>query len=66
MKVLEIKEVYKIFFLSGLTRQKAIEKMETSGFASDEAAEFILFVKDSKRPIATHLNKGRSRKAGVV
>ncbi len=53
----EIKEAYHILYLSGLLKHQAIDKMESAGFTSDEAAEFILFVKNTKRPIASHRNR---------
>jgi UDP-N-acetylglucosamine acyltransferase len=55
----EIKDLYKIFYLSGLAKKNAIEKMENSGFVSPEASEFVAFVKNTKGRIAKHRNKKR-------
>lgn len=54
----EIKEAYKLLYLSGYGKNRAIEKLEAAGFASPEAAEFIAFVKTAKRPLVMHVGRG--------
>ncbi len=56
----QIKELYSMYYLSGLLKVRAIEKMEASGFASPEALEFIEFIKGAKRPLATHRKRRSS------
>jgi len=46
----EIKEAYKMLFLSDMTMEESLEKMEKT-LLSDEAKHFIDFVKNSKRRI---------------
>ena len=46
----EVKEVYKIMFLSGATVEEALDKIKSS-FTSDAIEHFISFVKASKRGI---------------
>ena len=46
----EVKEAYKILFLSGATSKEALEKIKTS-FKSDEIKHFISFIEASKRGI---------------
>jgi UDP-N-acetylglucosamine acyltransferase len=58
----EIKNAYRIFYLSGLLKKKALMEMEAAGFVSEEAAEFIAFVKTAKRPMATHRNINKTKK----
>ena len=48
----EIKECYKLFYLSKKLKQHAIEELDACAFTSDEAREFIAFVRKSERPIA--------------
>lgn len=55
----EIKNAYKIFYLSGLQKRKAIERLQSEGFASPEALEFIEFIKTAKRPLVTHISRGK-------
>ena len=54
----EIKNAYKILYLSGYGKKKAIEALDGAGFASPEAAEFIDFVKNAKRPLVMHISRG--------
>ncbi|MEI6125163.1 MAG: acyl-ACP--UDP-N-acetylglucosamine O-acyltransferase [Pseudomonadota bacterium] len=56
----EIKNAYKIYYLSGLLKNKAIEKLEAEGFVSPEAKEFINFIKTAKRPLVTHISRGKA------
>ncbi len=46
----EVKEVYKIMFLSGATSREALEKIKGS-FKSEEIGHFVSFVEGSKRGI---------------
>jgi UDP-N-acetylglucosamine acyltransferase len=57
----EIKNAYTIFYLSGLQKRKAIEQMQSKGFASPEAMEFIEFIKTAKRPLVTHISRGKEK-----
>jgi UDP-N-acetylglucosamine acyltransferase len=54
----EIKECYKILYLSGYGKKRAIEALDAAGFISPEAAEFIAFVKSAKRPLVMHVGRG--------
>jgi UDP-N-acetylglucosamine acyltransferase len=54
----EIKECYKILYLSGYGKKRAIEALDAAGFISPEAAEFITFVKSAKRPLVMHVGRG--------
>jgi len=55
--VRELKNAYKIFYLSGLPKKKAIERLEAEDFTSPEAAEFTGFIKGAKRPLVTRIGK---------
>ncbi len=55
----EVKKAYSILYLSGFTRQKAIKELNDAGFVSSEAAEFIDFVKNTKKPLVMHRGKSR-------
>lgn len=55
----EIKNAYKIYYLSGLQKQKAIENLTAAGFSSPEAMEFIAFIKTAKRQLVTHISRGK-------
>lgn len=55
----EIKNAYKILYLSGLRKHEAIARLEAAGFRSPEAREFIAFVKTAKRPLATHISRAK-------
>lgn len=57
----QIKELYRMYYLSGLLKVKAIEKMEASGVSSPEALEFIAFIKGAKRPLVVHRKKRGSQ-----
>ncbi|HBM16181.1 MAG TPA: acyl-[acyl-carrier-protein]--UDP-N-acetylglucosamine O-acyltransferase [Lentisphaeria bacterium] len=48
-----LRDLYKIFFLSGLNVSNAIAKIESSIEPIPEVKEFLDFVKTSNRPIAT-------------
>ena len=54
----EIKDAYKILYLSGYGKKKAIEALDAAGFTSPEAAEFISFVKSAQRPLVLHVGRG--------
>ena len=54
----EIKDAYKILYLSGYGKKRAIEALDAAGFISPEAAEFIAFVKSAKRPLVMHVGRG--------
>jgi UDP-N-acetylglucosamine acyltransferase len=54
----EIKECYKILYISGYGKKKAVEALDAAGFASPEAAEFIAFAKSAKRPLVMHVGRG--------
>lgn len=56
----EIKNAYKIYYLSGLQKHKAVESLESAGFTSPEAAEFIGFIKAAKRPLVSHISRGKA------
>ncbi len=58
--VKEIKKAYTLLYLSGLLLQKALEKMEAEKFKTEEAVEFISFLKSRKRPVARHRKKTSS------
>jgi len=55
----EIKNAYKIFYLSGLQKNKAIAELEAANFASPEAQEFITFIKTAQRPLVTHISRAK-------
>ncbi len=50
----EVKEAYFMLYLAGDTRRLALEKLDTAGFVTEEAAEFVAFVKSAKRPLVMH------------
>lgn len=54
----EIINAYKIFYLFGYGKNKAIEALDGAGFTSPEAAEFTTFVKSAKRPLVMHISRG--------
>ena len=54
----EIKDAYKILYLSGYGKKKAIEALDGAGFTSPEAGEFTAFVKSAKRPLVMHVGRG--------
>ena len=54
----EIKDAYKILYLSGYGKNKALEALDASGFTSPEAGEFTAFVKSAKRPLVMHVGRG--------
>lgn len=58
----EIKSAYTLLYLSGYGKSRAIEALDAAGFVSPEAAEFIDFVKNAKRPLVMHA--GRRNIAG--
>ena len=53
----EIKKAYSLLYLSGLLIREAVEKIESERFETPEAAEFLTFVKDRKRPLVAHKSK---------
>jgi UDP-N-acetylglucosamine acyltransferase len=54
----EVKECYKILYISGYGKKKAIESLDAAGFTTPEAAEFISFVRTAKRPLVMHVGRG--------
>jgi len=55
----EIKEAYRIFYLSGLPRNRAVAALEEAGFLSAEAREFIDFVRGAQRPLVQHIRRAK-------
>lgn len=54
----EVKECYKIFYLSHRLRQDAIDALHERDFQTKEAQEFISFIDAAGRPIATREIRG--------
>lgn len=54
----EIKNAYTILYISGYGKKRAIAELDSAGFTSPEAAEFIAFVKNAKRPLVMHIGRG--------
>lgn len=55
----EIKTAYRLLYLSGLPKNKALAALEESGFASAEVREFINFVKGAQRPLVQHISRAK-------
>lgn len=55
----EIKNAYKILYLSGLSKNKAIAELENASLVSVEAREFIDFVKGAQRPLVQHISRAK-------
>ncbi|MCX8044519.1 MAG: acyl-ACP--UDP-N-acetylglucosamine O-acyltransferase [Desulfobacterota bacterium] len=56
----ELKNAYKILYLSGLQKNKAIAALEGAGFVSPEAREFIDFVRTAQRPLVQHISRAKA------
>lgn len=52
--VREIKNMYKIFYRSGLNVSQALDAIEHAGFESSEVREFVEFVQNSPRGVLPH------------